>query len=174
MTNSRDLILKIKEINAVKNLSHSEIEAITEKNGEHVSRTSISRVFAKGSENEGFSYEGTLKPIANALLDFETIEEDDDLNTQGLKTTIQFKGKEIERLEAELDKADIKYHEKLDKEREQYNKRIEFLMKQIDLKDKRIDQLFEAVFEKDKQHKEMLIKLLKCQRCPNNEMQEGE
>ena len=54
-------------------------------------------------------------------------------------------------------------------EREQSRRSIEFLKEQIQFKDKRIDFLLEAVFEKDKQHKEMLEKLLRCQHCPNNE-----
>ena len=169
MTNCRDLILKLKEVKEEKNLSLGEIEARTEKNGEHVSIATLSRVFTEGSENNSFRYEGTLKPIANAILDIDTIEDDDDLDTQALKIMLQYKADKIKELEAENDHEKVKHHDKLEKEREQYSKRIEFLMKQIDLKDKRIDQLLEAVFVKDKQNKEMLDKLLKCQHCPNNE-----
>ena len=165
MTNSRDLILKLKEVKAVKDLSYSEIEAITERNGEHVSIASISRVFAKGSEDEGFRYEGTLKPIANAILDIDTIEEDDDLDTQALKMMLKYKATKIKELEAELDHAKVKYHEKLEKERAQSRSSIDFLKEQVALKDKRIDQLLEAVFEKDKQHKEMLSRFVKCDKC---------
>lgn len=169
MTNSKDLILKLKEVKERDKLSLGEIEARTEQNGEHVSKTTLSRVFSEGSENQIFKFEGTLKPIANALLDIDTIEDDDDLDTQGLKIMLKLKADEIKKLEAALDHEKVKYHEKLDKEREQSRRSIDFLKDQINRKDKRIDQLLEAVFEKDKQHKEMLEKLLKCQHCPNNE-----
>lgn len=169
MTNSKDLILKLKEVKERDRLSLGEIEARTEQNGEHVSKTTLSRVFSEGSEDTLFKFESTLKPIANALLDIDTIEEDDDLDTQGLKIMLKLKADKIKELEAALDHEKVKHHEKIEKEREQSRRSIEFLKEQIQFKDKRIDFLLEAVFEKDKQHKEMLEKLLKCQHCPNNE-----
>lgn len=169
MTNSKDLILKLKEVKERDNLSLGDIETRTEENGEHVSKTTLSRVFSEGSEDIQFKFESTLKPIANALLDIDTIEDDDDLDTQGLKIMLKLKADKIKELEAELDHTKVKYHEKLDKEREQSRRSIDFLKDQISRKDTRIDQLLEAVFEKDKQHKEMLEKLLRCQHCPNNE-----
>ena len=169
MTNSKDLILKLKEVKERDRLSLGEIEARTEQNGEHVSKTTLSRVFSEGSEDTLFKFESTLKPIANALLDIDTIEDDDDLDTQGLKIMLKLKADKIKELEAALDHEKVKHHEKIEKEREQSRRSIEFLKEQIQFKDKRIDYLLEAVFEKDKQHKEMLEKLLKCQHCPNNE-----
>lgn len=162
MTNSRDLILKLKEVKERDKLSLGEIEARTEQNGEHVSKTTLSRVFSEGSENQIFKFEGTLKPIANALLDIDTIEEDDDLDTQGLKIMLKLKADEIKKLEAALDHEKVKYHEKLDKEREQSRRSIDFLKDQISRKDKRIDQLLEAVFEKDRQLKELFEKVMTC------------
>lgn len=169
MTNSKDLILKLKEVKERDRLSLGDIETRTEENGEHVSKTTLSRVFSEGSEDIQFKFESTLKPIANALLDIDTIEEDDDLDTQGLKIMLKLKADKIKELEAALDHEKVKHHEKIEKEREQSRRSIEFLKEQIQFKDKRIDFLLEAVFEKDKQHKEMLEKLLRCQHCPNNE-----
>lgn len=151
MTNSRDLILKLKEVKKRDNLSLSMIEELTEKNGEHVSKTTLSRVFADGSEDTIFKFENTLKPIANAILDIDTIEEDDSLDTQALKIMLQYKARRIRELENELDREKVKHHEKLDKEREQYRRSIEYLKKQIDIKDKRIDILMEAVFKRSEE-----------------------
>ena len=162
MTNSRDLILKLKEVKERDRLSLGEIESRTEANGEHVSKTTLSRVFAKGSEDLIFKFENTLKPIANAILDIDTIEEDDSLDTQALKLMLKIKADKIRELEAALDHEKVKHHEKLDKEREQARRSIEYLKKQIDLKDKRIDLLLEAVFKKDKQHEELLHKIVNC------------
>lgn len=162
MTNSKDLILKLKEVKERDNLSLGDIETRTEENGEHVSKTTLSRVFSEGSEDIQFKFESTLKPIANALLDIDTIEEDDDLDTQGLKIMLKLKADKIKELEAALDHEKVKYHEKLDKEREQSRRSIEFLKEQVQFKDKRIDFLLDAVFEKDKQLKDLFEKVMKC------------
>lgn len=162
MTNSRDLILKLKEVKERDNLSLGDIETRTEENGEHVSKTTLSRVFSEGSEDIQFKFESTLKPIANALLDIDTIEDDDDLDTQGLKIMLKLKADKIKELEAALDHEKVKHHEKIEKEREQSRRSIEFLKEQIQFKDKRIDYLLEAVFEKDKQLRDLFDKVMKC------------
>ena len=173
MTNTKDVILKLKEVRAEKNLSYDAIIALLEQNGDFVSKTTLSRVFADGSEENSFRYEETIRPIANALLDVENIEDTDDVDTQAMKSLMKYKIKRIEeleqqvaKLESDLDKQKIKSHEKLDAERDRYNRSIEFLKEQVAYKDKRMDMLLEAVFDKDKQHKEMLEKLLKCSKCP--------
>lgn len=162
MTNTKDLILKLKEVKERDKLSLTDIESRTEENGEHVSKTTLSRVFSDGSEDVQFKFESTLKPIANALLDIDTIEEDDDLDTQGLKIMLKIKADKIKELEAALDHEKVKYHEKLDKEREQSRRSIDFLKEQIQYKDKRIDYLMNAVLEKDKQLKELYEKIISC------------
>lgn len=81
---------------------------------------------------------------------------------------IEDKEKRISELETALANEKVKRHEKMDAEREQYSKRIAFLMEQISLKDKRMDQLLEAVFMKDKQHAELLERVLVCQKCKEN------
>ena len=174
MTNSKDVILKLKEVREEKGLSYSDILDLMEKNGDFLSKSTLSRVFAEGSEEIKFRYEDTIRPIAKALLDIETIEEDDNMDVRAMKSLLKYKiqrieelEQQIEHLEASLNKEKLKYHEKLDKEREQSRRSIEFLKEQISLKDKRMDQLLEAVFEKDLQHKEMLAKVLKCSKCPN-------
>ena len=170
MTNSRDIIIKLKEVREEKGLSYNDILALMEKNGDYLSKSTISRVFAEGSEDEtSFRYEETIRPIANALLDIETIEEDDNVDVQAMKSLLKYKNQRIEDLEREIEKLElslaeekVKHHERLDKEREQHQKSIEFLKNQIDLKDKRMDQLLDAVFKKDSQHKELLDVILSC------------
>lgn len=176
MTNTKDIIMKLKEVREEKGFSYNDILDLMEKNGDFLSKSTISRVFAEGSEEMSFRYEETIRPIANALLDMENVEESDDLDTKALKTLLKYKiqrieelEQQIEHLESSLDKEKIKYHNKLDEERELYNRRVDFLKEQISLKDKRMDQLLEAVFQKDQQHKEMLSKLLKCSACAKNE-----
>lgn len=175
MTNTKDIILKLKEVRDQKGLSYSDILSLMEKNGDYLSKSTISRVFGDGSEDLSFRYEETIRPIANALLDIETIEDTDNMDVRAMKSLLKYKiqviedkERRIEELEAAFANEKLKYHEKLDKEREQYSKRIAFLMEQINLKDKRMDQLLEAVFTKDKQHAELLERVLICQKCKEN------
>ena len=176
MTNTKDIIMKLKEVREEKGYSYGDILTMMEKNGDFLSKSTISRVFADGSEEMSFRYEETIRPIANALLDIDNIEEDDTMDTQAMKSLLKYKSQyisdleqQIQKLESDLNKEKIKYHEKLDAERERFNKSIEFLKEQVAYKDKRMDLLLDSVQEKDKLHKEMLEKLLKCSKCDKYE-----
>lgn len=134
MTNTRDIIINLKEVREEKHLSYNDILSRMEKNGDYLAKSTISRVFAEGSEELSFKYEETIRPIAKALLDIETIEDTDDMDTQAMKSLLKYKihrieelEKRITTLETALDKEKIKYHEKLDSERAQFNQRIDFL-----------------------------------------------
>lgn len=145
MENIRELIIKLKAVKEEKGLSLNKIADLVDKNGDYVSRSSIQRVFADGSEDVSFRYEETIRPIAKALLDIETIEDDDSLDIQAMKVILKYKIARITELEQQLDREKVKYHEKLDRERERYTNSIEFLKNQINLKDKRIDILLDLV-----------------------------
>ena len=169
MTNTRDVILKLKEVRDTRGLSYTDILNLMEKNGDFLARSTISRVFSDGSEDLSFRYEETIRPIAKALLDIETIEDDDTEDIQAIKSILRYKIQRIEELESQvkeyktlLDKEKIKSHEKLDAQREQYDAKIEFLKEQVSLKDKRMDMLLDAVSQKDKQNKELMEHILHC------------
>ena len=175
MQNTKDIILKLKKVRDEKELSLNDIVSLVEKNGDYISRSSIQRVFADGSEDVSFRYEETIRPIAKAILDMENIEDDDDIDTQALKALLKYKIQRIEDLEQQnkylqttLDKEKIKYHEKMDAERERYNKSIEFLKEQVALKDKRMDILLESVQKKDSRYEELITRVMACQRCMDN------
>lgn len=172
MTNTKDLIVKLKEVREEKGLSYADILDMMEKNGDYLSKATLSRVFADGSEEMSFRYEETIRPIANALLDIENDEDSDNMDIRAMKALLKYKiqriedlERQIEQLKTESDKSNIKYHEKMDKERAQFMRSIEFLKEQIAYKDQRMDLLLNAVQEKDKLHKEMLEKLIKCSCC---------
>lgn len=162
MNNSKEIILKLKEVRLEKGLSLNDIVDLVEKNGDYISRSSVQRVFADGSEDATFKYDETIRPIANALLDIDRIETEDDLDTQALKILLQYKNQRIKELEQQLDKEKLKYHEKLDKERDQSRKSIEFLKEQVAYKDKRIDLLLESVGKKDKRLEELITHIMNC------------
>jgi transcriptional regulator with XRE-family HTH domain len=174
MTNTRDLIIQLKEVREEKGLSYNDILSLMEKNGDYLSKSTISRVFSEGSEEMSFRYEETIRPLAKVLLDIETIEDDDTLDTRAMKSLLKYKIQRIEELEKQVEKLDsdivkikLSNHEKMEAEREVYNRRVEFLKNQIELKDKRMDQLLEAIFIKDKLYNELLEKTLDCHCCPN-------
>ena len=169
MTNTKEIIAKLKEVKVEKKLSYTDILDLMEKNGDYVSKSTLSRIFSEGSEEINFDYENTVRPIAKAMLDMETIEDTDTMDVQALKSLLRYKIQRIEELEKQvkgletaLDKEKIKSHEKLEKERDLANRRIDFLKGQVSLKDKRMDMLLEAVFEKDKLHQQMLTKIIDC------------
>lgn len=164
MTSTSELISRLKEVRQAKNLSYQDIVDLT--NGA-VSKTTVSRVFADGSEEVSFRFDETLKPIAGVLLDVDNFEENDSTTVLAMKSLLRYKSdciieleNQIKELNSELNGEKIKQQEKFDTERRLYNDRITFLLHQIELKDKRMDQLLEAVFQKDKQMKEMLERLI--------------
>lgn len=169
MTNTKEIIMKLKEVREEKELSYTDILKLMENNGDFLSKSTLSRIFAEGSEETNFDYENTIRPIAKALLDMETIEEDDTMDVQALKSLLRYKIQRIEELERQvknleiaLDKEKIKHHERLDKIREEYERKIDFLKEQVSLKDKRMDLLLNSVAEKDTLNIKMLQQLLDC------------
>ena len=164
MTNAKEIIIMLKEVREEKHLSYSDILDLMEKNGDYVSKSTLSRVFSDGSENDTFRFEDTIRPIANALLDLDNLEDTDDINTKTMKKMMQYKLSIIETLEKE--NADLKAaNEKYKKDNEHYERLISFLQKQVDYKDDRMDKLLEAVFHKDEQLKDLMERVLSCQKC---------
>jgi len=178
MIDTKDVILALKRVKEEKNLSLDKILVLIEQNNEYVSKTTLSRVFAKGSEEQLFRYETTLKPIANALLDIDTIETDDDTDTRAYKSLLKLKKdllfeleRQNEELKNELKDAKLKYHKKMEVEMAKYQKSLDFAMTQIDLKDKRIDQLMDANDRLSITNNRMLNQILDCP-LKNKECQE--
>ena len=169
MTNTREIILKLKDVRNEKGYSYGDILDLMEHNGDFLSKSTISRVFQDGSEELSFRYDETIRPIAKALLDIETIEETDNLDVRAMKSLLQYKiqrieelEQQIEQMEASFDKERLKFHEKIELERAHSNKSIDFLKNQVSLKDKRIDVLLEAVQAKDSKFEEVLDLILSC------------
>lgn len=175
LIDTREVILNLKKVKNEKKLSLDKIVSLTEQNGEAVSKTTISRVFADGSEDiaNTFRYENTLRPIANALLDIETIELNDDADTQAIKSILHLKrdliadyAKQNEELKAEIqsikDKEKMKYHEKLEKETKHFQDSLAFLSKQIELKDQRIDALLTTTTELMTTNNKLVTQLMDC------------
>ena len=141
MVTTRDLITKLKAVKEERNLSYDAIIELVNAKGGYVSKTSLSRIFSDNSEDKGFM-ESTLLPVANALLDIDTIEEGDDTAEIAMKSLAKYKSERIAELEKQLADADVEYNKKMDEERVQWTRTIDFLKNQIAKKDERIDILF--------------------------------
>ena len=166
MTSTKEIILKLKEAKRDKGLSINDIVDLT---GNYLSKTTVQRVFAEGSEDVSFRYEDTIQPLVKALLDVDTIEDDDDMDTKAMKSLLKLKIQRIEELEKLLNEEKVKSHEKMEKERKHYEDRISDLTKQIAIKDKRMDEQAERFNRKDEQYTELVNRLLNCHCCSKGE-----
>lgn len=144
MTNTKNLILQLKKIYADRGLSINTVKAMVDAKEQYPpSRSSIQRIFAEGSEDDAasFSYEKTLIPVANALLDIDNIKGAENDDIQGMKALLKYLERQVELSDTAIDEQKISFYEQLEKEREQFRRSLDFLKNQIELKDKRIDQL---------------------------------
>ena len=169
MTDTRNIILKLKEVRNEKNLSLNDIVDLT--NG-MVSKSTIQRVFSEDSENTSFRYNDTIRPLVKAMLDVEEFEESDDMDTRALKSLLKLKIQRIEELEKQISDLRMlvseeknKSHEKLEKERLQFERHIRLLEEQIALKDKRMDEMKAQFNKKDENYTELVNRLLNCHCC---------
>jgi hypothetical protein len=131
--NTSDLIRQLKTIREKQNLTLQDIYEMLEQANSHISMCTIQKVFADGSEGQRFRYRDTIQPIAKILLG-ENGEECSDGEIDALRASIKIKNELIGRQEREI--ASIK---------SEYNRKTEFLLKQIALKDERIDRLMARV-----------------------------
>lgn len=135
MTDTRELILKLKEVRQQKGLSYNNILDLMEKNGDYMSKSTLSRVFAEGSEDRTFMYDETILPIANVLLDY--IPSD--------------KNAHVDELEHQLQDLQEKYYAEINKELEQSRRSIEFLMNQVLVNNRWVDMLLNSIVVKEKE-----------------------
>ena len=135
-THAAELIRQLKQVKATQEITYPRILDRLEGIGHYISLTTLRRVFAEGSENNAasFNYESTLLPIAEVLLNAEDRPTPDDSpyakEIDALKAVIRVQNEEIARLH------DIKEH---------LDERVVFLISQISLKDKRMDEKDEII-----------------------------
>ena len=128
LTRSQELIRRLKDAKREKKLSYSDILAEMERQNMGIAMSTLKRVFADGSETkDNFQYEQTLLPIAKVLLGDEAEME---AELAGLRAMVHKQAEEIERLR---------------EMREHLEKRIEFLLSQIEKKDRRMDMLLDRL-----------------------------
>jgi len=165
-TDAKDIILALKKVYNEKNLSIDKTLAlVNEKVGDGaVSRSTIQAVFAQGSENGSrqFGYDTILKPLCIALLDIETIEQDDSEDVKAYKAILKLKKEIIEELKSANEHTKVVYADKLQEETEQFQKSLEFIKHQVELKDQRIDDLLTMNKDLMQTNNRLINQLMDC------------
>ena len=181
LKDNRDIIIELKKAKKEKELTLPRLEEMLRSQKKDVAMTTLKRVFRDGSEdNDSFNYASTLKPLAELLLD-----ENNDgtsasaIEIANLRAEIKVKEQTIEKLQAQIDSLHIQMQNML----EEYTKHIGFMEKQIQLKDRRMDEkdiliqrimdrndkkdkAIAELMEENKRLDEDIRKLLeKCQAC---------
>ena len=147
-------------IERLKEVKKTQPEYTLQKIADHtgISLSTVTRVFADGSENVSFRYE-SIRPIAQMLLGIDDLDEGDN-DEKALKAIIQFKDARIKELEAKLIEEKEKHERKLEKERAQNRASIEFLKHQVELKDDRITRLMAEVEKRGSMCEGLLTQIL--------------
>ena len=120
-----------------------------------VSKSTVTRIFADDSENQSFRYE-SLKPLAQYLLGTDGLDEEIDADEMQLR----------------ISQIKEKYEAKLESLREQHRSTLAHLNNQIEIKDKRIDTLMDALDNRAIQYEELLKRYFTLlDSCMNREEQ---
>ena len=122
---TKDLILRLKRIKEEERLSNANILRMIEENGDQIGSATVTRVFAKGSENQNFRYYDPLQPIAKVLLKLEETEDGISDEEQATKDVALIKDMEYRIL---LEKCH-KYEERIT----YLEERVEYLKGQVDV-----------------------------------------
>ena len=127
-----NIVLRLKEVKDKR--PELTLQKISDNTG--VPFTTVQRIFADGSEEKTFRYE-SIQPIAKMLLDLDDLGEGND-DDKAYKAIIQF-------YETAIMQQKEHYENKIEELRQEHRRRTDFLIKQIELKDERIDKLFTMV-----------------------------
>lgn len=158
---TRDLIIQLKKVREREALTISQIVQKIEDNGDSVSMSSVTRVFASGSEDQNFRYHDTIKPIAKALLGLDrSLLEGLPDEERAAKDIILLKEMEIKEKDLQIAQLTAKVEElntKLEAQEADARKRIDYLKDRVDYlidqigaKDELISQFSAKLFGQDK------------------------
>lgn len=148
-----EIILQLKQIRKERNLSLQDVCDLVNDSGEYLSLSSIKRVFAEGSENQHFRYMETIQPIVRGLLGVtEETPENNDISANeidALKNVILLKDSIIKNLQNEIEDLSAKYEatkahaqQRLEETCAEYEKKVEYLLVQVNRLRKDVDSLW--------------------------------
>ena len=124
----RDLIIRLKAVKESQGLTIQNILDTLDRNGEHMSRKTVAKVFSDGSEDMEFQPD-TVRIIADVILKVYEESPDDNPEIKGLKSEIKLQRRQLELLERELEEA-----------RAMAARRVDFLRDRVEKQDIRIEQ----------------------------------
>lgn len=162
MTDTKKLIELLKQVKQEKGYSLDAIMKLIEDNGDSVSKTTLSRVFSDSSDYTDFRYETTLRPICEAMLDIDNIEVDDTPDIKAYKSILKLKKDIISELKQEVEQEKISYSERLEEETTKFQRSLDFVKHQVELKDERIDKLLSLNAELMQTNNQLLKQLMDC------------
>lgn len=140
LTATKEIITQLKAVKKECELTIPRIKDMLEKNGDYISLSTLRRVFSESSEdNDSFSYDRTLAPIARALLFQDNGEENEathDDRIEGLRAVVLLKNEQIGLLTGQVEAL----RAQIESIRAEYDVRLRFLRDQIEKKDKRMDE----------------------------------
>lgn len=163
-----NIIVRLKEVK--NNNPEITIQKISDHTG--VSMSTVTRIFAEGSESVAFRYD-SIRPIAQMLLGIDNLDEGDE-DEKALKAIIQLKDARIKELQEAMDAEREKHGARIEKERDSFQRSVDFLKNQINLKDARIDMLMNAVENHRVQYDELHTKYIEAMDQLINKLQKEE
>ena len=162
MTDTKQILKLLREVKKEKGYSLDQILKLIEDNGDFVSKSTLSRLFSDSTDDTDFRYETTIRPVADALLDLENFETDDDTDVRAFKAILKLKKDIISEMKQEMEHEKISYHEKLEEETTKFQRSLDFLRNQISLKDARIDKLMDSNERLSKTNDKLINQLMDC------------
>ena len=99
---TKKLIIQLKKVRSEKKLTPQEIVDMCLENGDYVSLSTVKRIFSADSENMGFRYDTSIRPIAKALLGLgddpdaaSQLADDSESETNALRALVEVKNLEL-------------------------------------------------------------------------------
>ena len=136
---TQEIIVSLKAVQEKQKLTIPQIKKMVDATGTYLSPTTLRRVFAEGSEeNDSFSYENTLRPIAQALLSNHSLYTEDEVilaKYEMYEAIVRHKDEVISSLRRQVEALRTEH----DTRCKECEGRMDFLMHQIELKDARME-----------------------------------
>ena len=142
MKNMREIILDLREIyqNDKEKYSYGNLLKAMEENGDYLSKSTLSRLFGDKWETYSFDYQNTIFPIVKVMLGTEESENDIEWDSDTAKLALKIKVDS----EAKIKKAKEAYLAQLEEETLKFQRSLDFIKNQVELKDHRIDVLLKS------------------------------
>lgn len=141
-------VAKLRSLKEKQGLSIPNIMNMLEEKGVYISEPTVRRVFADSVDPSSFKYRDTLVPISDALLDLYSDKSGSE-DIAALKAMIHDKNRMIDMLVA-----------KVEEQRNDFERRINHLLKQIERLEKNLDFRENVVEKKDEIISRLISKVL--------------